>query len=110
MLYFSFREGIFTSRSKSQGRDSAPCPLPMTEASYPFSVILERTNHGVMTMTNQSQKTILCITSYEKGQEFMRECKRRGSYVILLTVTTLEDANWPRESIDQLSYIPNLPN
>jgi len=61
-----------------------------------------------MTMTNQSQKTILCITSYEKGQEFMRECKRRGSYVILLTVTTLEDANWPRESIDELFYMPDL--
>ncbi len=59
-------------------------------------------------MTNQSQKTILCITSYEKGQEFMRECKRRGSYVILLTVTTLEDANWPRESIDELFYMPDL--
>src|SRR5258708_27952424 len=59
-------------------------------------------------MTNKYQKTILCITSYEKGQEFMSECKRRGSYVILLTVTTLEDANWPRESIDELFYMPDL--
>src|SRR5260221_14246017 len=80
----------------------------MTEASYPFSVILKRTNHGVMTMTNQSQKTILCITSYEKGQEFIRECKRRRSYVILLTVPTLENANCPRESIDELFYMPEL--
>src|SRR5258708_4817660 len=38
----------------------------------------------------------------------MRECKGRGSYVMLLTVTTLEDANWPRESIDELFYMPDL--
>ena len=59
-------------------------------------------------MTNLSQKTVLCITSYEKGQEFMRACKRLGSYVILLTVTTLENAHWPHESIDELFYMPDL--
>src|SRR5438132_3916022 len=63
---------------------------------------------GVMTMTDISPKTVLCICSYEKGQEFMRECKRRGSYVILLTVTALEHADWPRESIDELFYMPDL--
>jgi ATP-grasp domain-containing protein len=59
-------------------------------------------------MTNSPQKTILCITSYEKGQEFIRECKRQGAYVILLTVTALEHANWPRESIDELFHMPDL--
>ena len=29
--------------------------------------------------------TFLCITTYEKGQEFMRECKRQGCRVLLLT-------------------------
>ena len=29
--------------------------------------------------------TFLCITTYEKGQEFMRECKRSGCRVFLLT-------------------------
>src|SRR5437588_12882707 len=72
--------------------------------------MLKRTNFhpGVMIMTNLSQKTVLCITSYEKGQEFIRECKRLGSYVILLTVTTLENAHWPHESIDELFYMPDL--
>jgi len=51
-------------------------------------------------MTNVSPKTVLCIVSYEKGQEFMRECKRQGWYVILLTVSALEEGNLPRESID----------
>ena len=59
-------------------------------------------------MTSTPQKTILCITSYEKGQEFIRECKRQGAYVILLTVTALQHANWPRESIDELYHMPDL--
>src|SRR6266516_1626961 len=49
---------------------------------------------GAITMTSSPQKTLLCITSYEKGQEFIRECKHQGAYVILLTVTALEYANW----------------
>jgi biotin carboxylase len=50
--------------------------------------------------------TILCITTYEKGQEFMRECKRQGCSVILLTAEKLKDADWPRESIDDTFYLP----
>jgi hypothetical protein len=61
-------------------------------------------------MTSSPQKTLLCITSYEKGQEFIRECKRQGAYVILLTVTALEHANWPRESIDEVFYMLDLSN
>ena len=45
-------------------------------------------------------KTILCLASYEKGQEFLRECKRQGCIVYLLTTKDLEHADWPRESID----------
>jgi biotin carboxylase len=59
-------------------------------------------------MTSTPQKTILCITSYEKGQEFIRECKHQGAYVILLTVSALEHAKWPRESIDELFHMPDL--
>ena len=50
--------------------------------------------------------TFLCITTYEKGQEFMRECKRRGCRVILLTAEKLRDADWPRESLDDSFYLP----
>jgi formate-dependent phosphoribosylglycinamide formyltransferase (GAR transformylase) len=59
-------------------------------------------------MSISPQKTLLCITSYEKGQEFIRECKRQGAYVILLTVTDLEHASWPRESIDEVFYMFDL--
>src|SRR5580765_1577877 len=50
--------------------------------------------------------TILCITTYEKGQEFMRECKRQGWRVLLLTAEKLRTADWPRESIDETYYLP----
>jgi biotin carboxylase len=54
-------------------------------------------------------KTILCIASYEKGHEFLRQCKREGWRVILLTSKTLEGvANWPTESIDEIFYIPDV--
>jgi len=50
--------------------------------------------------------TFLCITTYEKGQEFMRECKRQGCRVILLTAEKLRNADWPRESLDETFYLP----
>jgi biotin carboxylase len=54
--------------------------------------------------------TILCITSYEKGQEFMRECKRLGCRVLLATLEKRREANWPRESLDNIFYFPeDLP-
>jgi len=54
--------------------------------------------------------TFLCITTYEKGQEFMRECQRQGCRVILLTAEKLRDADWPRESLDDTFYLPeNIP-
>jgi biotin carboxylase len=54
--------------------------------------------------------TILSITSYEKGQEFLRACKEQGCRVLLLTVEKLRDADWPRESVDEFFYMPeDLP-
>lgn len=52
--------------------------------------------------------TILCLASYEKGHDFLRQCKQEGWRVVLLTSKSLENsANWPRESIDQVFYIPD---
>jgi len=45
--------------------------------------------------------TVLCIATYEKGQEFILECKRQGCQVLLLTVETLKDADWPRDVVDR---------
>src|SRR5437764_688408 len=49
---------------------------------------------------------ILCIATYFKGETFLRECRQQGCTVILLTVDSLKDAEWPRESIDEIHTIP----
>jgi biotin carboxylase len=58
-------------------------------------------------MPNKRPLTFLCITTYEKGQEFMRECKRHGCRVILLTAEKLRNADWPRESLNDTYYLPD---
>ena len=57
-------------------------------------------------MTDQQKPTILCISTYEKGQPFMQEVAHLGVNVVLLTVDKLEHANWPRESISKLVTMP----
>jgi biotin carboxylase len=51
--------------------------------------------------------TVLCIATFEKGQEFLRECKRQGCRVFLVTMERLRDADWPRESVDEFFYLPD---
>ena len=58
------------------------------------------------TMSDPRRLTFLCITTYEKGQEFMRECNRQSCRVILVTAEKLRDADWPRESLDDTFYLP----
>jgi biotin carboxylase len=50
--------------------------------------------------------TILAVSSYEKGQEFLRTCKSLGCRVLLLTVEKLRDGDWPRESLDDIFFMP----
>ena len=49
--------------------------------------------------------TIFCIATYRKGDEFLRECRRQGCRVLLLTEEKLRDADWPREAIDEFFYL-----
>jgi biotin carboxylase len=51
--------------------------------------------------------TILCVSSYEKGQEFLRTCKNLGCIVFLLTVEKLRNADWPRDVIDEMFFMPD---
>ena len=55
-----------------------------------------------------SEPTILCIGSFFKGNAFLRECKRQGCRVILVTVEKLKDAAWAWESIDEIFYMPKI--
>jgi biotin carboxylase len=59
-------------------------------------------------MTDSGPITVLCLASYEKGQEFMRECKRQGCRVLLLTSQSIIDGDWPRESLDEIFQVPDV--
>ncbi len=57
-------------------------------------------------MTNSNQQTILCIASFFRGNDFIRECRRQGARVVLLTREKLLAADWARESLADLIAIP----
>jgi biotin carboxylase len=48
----------------------------------------------------------LCIASYEKGQDFLRQCAEMGVKPTLLTVDKLRDAPWPREVLEEIVTMP----
>ncbi len=56
-------------------------------------------------MTDASQR-FLCVSSYEKGQDFLRQCAEMGVKPTLLTVDKLRDADWPREALEDLATMP----
>jgi biotin carboxylase len=49
--------------------------------------------------------TVLCIATYRKGDEFIRECRRQGCRVLLLTEEKLATSDWPRDAIDAFYYV-----
>jgi biotin carboxylase len=62
-------------------------------------------------MMSTNRSTILCLTSEIKGLRFIEEAKRQGCYVILLTREKWKDApDWPRDSIDEMFFMPTLDN
>ena len=50
--------------------------------------------------------TFLCLASYEKGAEFLRECGRQGVRVLFATTEALRGAAWPWESIAETFTLP----
>lgn len=56
-------------------------------------------------MSKHTHLNILCITTYHKGQDFIKGCKAEGNNVYLLTKKKLENEIWPWESIDDVFYI-----
>jgi len=59
-------------------------------------------------MADHAPRTVLCLASYEKGAGFLRECHHQGWRVLLLTTTALEHADWPREALHDIFYMPDL--
>lgn len=56
-------------------------------------------------MADKTQR-FLCIASYEKGQDFLRQCAEVGVKPTLLTVEKLHDADWPLDAIEELATVP----
>ena len=69
--------------------------------------IILRSLADAQAMTTTRPITILCVSSYEKGQEFLRTCKSLGCTVFLLTVEKLRNASWPRDVIDEMFFMPD---
>lgn len=56
-------------------------------------------------MSDKTPQTLLCLASYFKGVAFLREAKRLGNRVFLLTAKRLENEDWPRDILDDIFYI-----
>jgi len=54
----------------------------------------------------EASERFLCIASYEKGQDFLRQCAESGVKPTVLTLDKLRDADWPREAVEEVVTMP----
>jgi len=54
----------------------------------------------------EPSERFLCISSYEKGQDFLCQCAELGVKATLLTLDKLRDADWPREALEEVVTMP----
>lgn len=54
------------------------------------------------------EKTIVCISCYYKGYDFMDEIKNLGNKVILITSENIKEKNWPWHAIDEVYYMSEI--
>lgn len=52
--------------------------------------------------------TIVCVSSYFKGNDFLKQCKDQGWNVILVTLESLLHHPWARSDIDEIFGMPAL--
>ena len=58
-------------------------------------------------MTESQPLNLVCLATYFKGGDFIRECKSRGCHVVLVTKESMLAEDWPRDSLDDLIAVPN---
>jgi phosphoribosylamine-glycine ligase len=56
---------------------------------------------------SQNPLNIVCLATYFKGADFIRECKAHGCNVVLVTKEKMLKEDWPRDSLDDLMAVPN---
>jgi biotin carboxylase len=52
-------------------------------------------------------RTIVCLASYFKGVDFLRECHALGARVILVVREKVRQEAWPLECIERIVVLPN---
>jgi biotin carboxylase len=52
-------------------------------------------------------ENVVCVASFFKGADFLRECRERGARVFLVTRERTLNEEWPRDCIDDFVAIPN---
>lgn len=57
-------------------------------------------------MANSTDR-FLCIASYEKGQDFLRQCAEMGVRPTLLTLEKLRDLPWPHDALEEMIVMPS---
>src|SRR5829696_6100902 len=60
-----------------------------------------------MPQTENRPLNIICLATYFKGVDFIRECKAHDCRVILITKEKVLKEDWPREILDDLIAVPN---
>src|SRR5215203_5878000 len=60
-----------------------------------------------MSQTEKRPLNIVCLATYFKGADFIRECKAHGCHVVLITKEKMLKEDWPRECLDDLIAVPN---
>ncbi len=60
-----------------------------------------------MAQTENRPLNIVCLATYFKGADFIRECKDQGCKVVLITKEKMLKEDWPRDSLDDLIAVPN---
>jgi biotin carboxylase len=60
-----------------------------------------------MTKTESRALNVVCLATFFKGVDFIRECKSHGCRVVVVTKEKLLQEDWPRDSIDELFAVPN---
>ena len=60
---------------------------------------------GKGAMSDNAER-ILCISTYEKGQDFLRQCAEMGVKTTLLTLEKHRNGDWPHEALEELVTMP----
>jgi biotin carboxylase len=60
-----------------------------------------------MAESETSPPNVVCLATYFKGGDFIRECKDHGCHVVLITKEKMLNEDWPRESLDDVIALPN---